>query len=363
MTVLRILTIAAVAAHTLGHAALAQTAGAPMTEVVNTGVRDCRAGQDTTMPIIAWGADGVTIHANGTSLSPGGPLADAGWSLDLKIADDFKAQLEDYLTCESPFLRGTLGMLTAAAPVTEADPRTEQVVIFKHSWSAGDGIVAGPGIAKVGDLAGKRIAIQAYGPHVDFVGRVLADGGLSFDDVTIVWADDLTGDSASTPAALVADGQADAGAMILPDARALTSGGAVGTGAEGSVKGATILFSTQEATAVIGDYIAVRKDYFDANRDAIAEMVNILFQSEEQVRRFMATEGDPQRQALAQILAGDLLGGLPVEEGVFLWQDAVTDGWSGNAQHFGNPKDPRRFEILSNEVSAALRGAGQIERP
>ncbi|MEO0829805.1 MAG: hypothetical protein AAFY03_05030, partial [Pseudomonadota bacterium] len=59
----------------------------------------------------------------------------------------------------------------------------------------------------------------------------------------------------------------------------------------------------------------------------------------------------------------EMLGGLPPEEGVFLWQDAVTDGWSGNAQHFGNPKDPRRFAVLSEEVSAALRGAGQIELP
>jgi hypothetical protein len=236
-------------------------------------------------------------------------------------------------------------------------------VIYKHSWSAGDGIVAGPGIDKVGDLVGKSIAIQAYGPHVDFVGRVLADGGLSFSDVSIVWAQDLTGDSASTPAALLADGKVDAAAMILPDARALTSGGNVGSGAEGSVKGATILFSTLEATAVIGDYISVRKDYFDANRDRIATLVNILFQSEETVRKFMAQDGSNEQQALAKIMADTMLGGLPVEEGVFLWQDAVTDGWSGNARHFGDPKASRRFEVLSNEVSAALRGAGQIERP
>ncbi len=343
---------------------MAQSLGAPMSDVVTTSVQDCRSGTRVDMPIIAWGADGVTLHANGLSYGAGsGPLADAGWDVDLAVADDFKRQLENYVSCASPFLRGTLGMLTAAAPVTENDPRTEQVVIFKHSWSAGDGIVAGPGIAKVGDLVGKRIAIQAYGPHVDFVGRVLADGGVSLSDVDIVWAADLTGDSDSTPAALLADGKADAAAMILPDARALTSGGFVGTGAEGSVQGATILFSTQEATAVIGDYISVRKDYFDSHRDDIARMVNILFQSEETVRRFMATPGDRERDALAALMADTMLGGLPAEEGVFLWQDAVTDGWQGNARHFGDPNDPRRFGVLSAEVSTALRGVGQIERP
>ena len=361
MTFMKTLACAVLSVGVAG-AALAQSIGAPMNEVVDTGVADCRTGTEVSMPLIAWGADGVAIHANGNGFEPGGSLADAGWDVTLTVADDFKRQVEDYMRCASPFLRGTLGMLTAAAPVTEADPRTEQVVFFKHSWSAGDGIVAGPGIRQISDLAGKRIAIQAYGPHVDFVGRILTDGGLSFDDVEIVWTEDLTG-TASTPGEIFATGAADAAAVILPDARALTSGGTVGTGAEGSVEGATILFSTLEATAVVGDYIAVRRDYLDAHRDEIAQMVNILFQSEEQVRRFMARDGDAQQTALATILADELLGGLPTEEGVFLWQDAITDGWSGNARHFADANEPRRFGVLSNEVSAALRGAGQIELP
>ena len=127
-------------------------------------------------------------------------------------------------------------MLMAASPLTEADARTEQVVIYKHSWSAGDGIVAADGIANAADLAGKRIAVQAYGPHIDFVARILDDAGLSVDDVEIVWTADLTGTDDS-PAAVLERGEADAAAVILPDARVLTSGGAVGTGAEGSVRG------------------------------------------------------------------------------------------------------------------------------
>ncbi|MEL6267932.1 MAG: ABC transporter substrate-binding protein, partial [Pseudomonadota bacterium] len=256
-----------------------------LAETVTTGVRDCAPGWDPDMPLIAWGADGVVAHANGGDLSgTGGLLGAAGLSLNLTVEDNFEAQLEAFLTCDTPYLRGTLGMLAAAAPVTEADARTEQVVFFKHSFSAGDGIVGGEGIAQLSDLAGKRIAIQANGPHVDFVGRVLSDGGLSFDDVDIIWTADLTGDG-DTPTAAMADGRADAAAVILPDARFLTSGGTVGTGAEGSIRGATILISTQEAASVIADYIAVRADYFDANRDQIAQMVNILFRAEEEMRR------------------------------------------------------------------------------
>lgn len=335
----------------------------PLAETVTDAVRDCRAGTTTNMPLIAWGADGVTIEANGGALTPdAGAFQEAGWTLTLEPKDDFAAQVSDYLTCESPFLRGTLGMLMAASPVTEADARTEQVVIYKHSWSAGDGIVGADGIRAASDLAGKRIAVQAYGPHIDFVARILDDAGLSVDDVDIVWTADLTGTDDS-PAAVLERGEADAAAVILPDARVLTSGGAVGTGAEGSVRGATILVSTQEATAVIGDFISVRKDYFDANRDAIAGLVNAMFRTEEQVRSFMARDGSPDQARLSAVIADELLGGLPPEEGLFLWRDAISDGWPGNVRHFADPKDPRRYEVLTAEINAALIGADVIERP
>ena len=118
-----------------------------------------------------------------------------------------------------------------------------------------------------------------------------------------------------------------------------------------------------EATAVIGDYIAVRADVFTDNEDQIRAIVAALFAAEEEVRRFMAQDGSPEQTKLAATMADVLLGGLPPEEGVFLWRDAITDGWSGNAKHFADAKDPRRFEVLMEEVSGALRGAKMIERP
>lgn len=338
-------------------------AGRTLAETVTGAARDCGPGWNAEMPLIAWGADGVVAYANGSSLNgDGGLLGDLGLSLNLTVRDDFEAQVEAYMSCETPYLRGTLGMLAAAAPVTQSDPRTEQIIFFKHSFSAGDGIVGGDGIRKIEDLSGKRIAIQANGPHVDFVGRILADGGLSFEDVTVVWTTDLTGDG-DTPSAALSEGRADAAAVILPDARFLTSGGAVGTGAEGSVRGATVLISTQEAASVIGDYIAVRADYFDANRDRIAQMVNLLFRAEEEMRQFMTDENDPRRAQMASLMADAFLGGLPQEEGVFLWQDAITDGWAGNARHFADETEARRFDVLLEEVNIALRGAGRLSAP
>ncbi len=343
-------------------AALAEV-GDRLAEVVTDPVRDCAAGWNPNMPLIAWGADGVVAYANGAALeNAAGPLQSLGLPLSLSVVDSFEAQLASYLSCETPYLRGTLGMLAAAAPVTQFDPRTEQIVFFKHSFSAGDGIVAGAGIDRIADLKGKRIAIQVNGPHVDFVGRILTDGGLSFADVEIVWTSALTGDG-DTPSAALLEGRADAAAVILPDARFLTSDGTVGTGAEGSVKGATILISTREAASVIGDYIAVRADYFDANRADIARMVNALFIAEEEMRQFMADDGDARQAQMAALMADAFLGGLPQEEGVFLWQDAITAGWTGNAKHFSDPNEARRFAVLLEEVNIALRGADRLDVP
>jgi hypothetical protein len=66
--------------------------------------------------------------------------------------------------------------------------------------------------------------------------------------------------------AFAADDKLDAVMAISPDALKLTSNGTVGTGSEGSVKGAHMLLSTKTASRIIADVYAVRKDYFDTHR-------------------------------------------------------------------------------------------------
>lgn len=333
-----------------------------MRAVVKDQAMDCFPSGTVFMNMIVWGADGVTLAANGNAMTTaGGEFRDAGLAVELAVEDDFAEQVRQYLRCTTPFLRGTLGMLLAASEITEADPRTEQVIIHQLSWSAGDAIVAGPGIRRAQDLAGKRIAVQQFGPHLDFVGRVLEDAGLRIDDVKIVWTGDLTGDGDDTPGAALASGRADAAAVISPDARILTGDG-VGTGAEGSVRGATVIFSTREATGAISDVISVRRDYFEANRGDVEAIVRAMLRAEERVRRAMA-KGGPEQAAIAGAMGRELLGGLPPEEGVGLWQDAISAGWAGNAQHFTDKRHPRRYEVLSEEISGILIGAGVLDHP
>ena len=51
--------------------------------VVTEGVRDCRAGAGSNVPLITWGGDMITIHANGNALKTeaGSIFANAGFNL------------------------------------------------------------------------------------------------------------------------------------------------------------------------------------------------------------------------------------------------------------------------------------------
>jgi ABC-type nitrate/sulfonate/bicarbonate transport system substrate-binding protein len=336
--------------------------GTPLGAQVKTSVRDCRTDNKWQVPVITWGADEVTVNANGGLRTQAGTLfAKHGLDITLKREDKFEEQVKSYLTCDSPFLRATLGMAAQAADLTEGDSRTKMVAIYQHSWSAGgDALVARDTIKQPQDLKGKTVVVQRYGPHVDYLMKVLADAGLKPSDVKIKWVKDLTGKSDSTPAeAFRADGSIDAAMMISPDAAVLTSDNTVGTGSEGSVKGAHTLLSTKSANRIITDIYFVRKDFYDANKDKLAEFVKGLLESEEETRAKARTNGGDWGKLMklsAKLLLDDESA---VEDAKGLWGDAETTGRQGNAKFFADFNYPRSFGNVSREVQSMLRDAGQ----
>jgi ABC-type nitrate/sulfonate/bicarbonate transport system substrate-binding protein len=226
------------------------------------------------VPFITWGGDVATFHANGGLMTkPGSIFAKEKLNMKLTPGDDFIAQVKDYLSGKSPFLRGTFRMLGQASEVLGQDPRTKPVVIMQLSWSAGDHIVSRESLKTLNDLKGKKIACQQGGPHVGLLYDSLAAAQLTKDDVTIVWTDDLTGPNGAAEA-FRKDNSIDACCVITPDMFGLTGGfDTVGSGAEGTVKGARILNSTQQMSRSIADVYAVRKDWYDANQDQVKKFV------------------------------------------------------------------------------------------
>jgi ABC-type nitrate/sulfonate/bicarbonate transport system substrate-binding protein len=323
------------------------------------------ASGPTQVPLITWGGDVATVLANGgvANTKPTSIFSKQGLQLRLVREDDFGKQVQAYLSGRSPYLRGTLGMINMAAEVTSRDARTKPVVIHQMTWSAGgDALVVGAGIRSVKDLRGKSIALQAFGPHVDYLAKILADAGLSTKDVNLKWVPDLTG-TANAPAAAMRAKEVDAALVIIPDAMALTSNGAVGTGAEDSVKGVRILLSTKTANRIIADVYAVRSDYLAANRDAVEKFVRGLIQGEEALRALVANKvaQAPDYKAnlsgAAQLLL-DSAQALPDVEGMLADADFVKA--SGNASFFADTKNPRRMEQLNAEIQPALVALGLL---
>lgn len=340
-----------------------------LTDSVAAEVKDCPSAPGVVqVPLITWGGDIATIFANGNAAATasGSPFDQAGIKAKLVREDVFATQLKDYLACRSPFLRGTMGMMQMAAEAAARDPRTKLNVIYQLTWSAGgDALVVKEGVRKPRDLKGKTVAVQAYGPHVEYLARVLKDSGLTIKDVNIKWTKDLTGTGDSTPMASLHLPEVDAAMVIIPDALALTSRGKVGTGAEDSVKGARILLSTKTASRVIGDVYAVRSDFLAGNRPLVEKFVRTLLQAQERLATVVknkATQGAEHSKAFtasAQLLLDSPQAVADVEG---MYADAQFAGWKGNVSFFTDPKFPRGFGVVSADVQLAMQQLGMNKK-
>jgi outer membrane protein OmpA-like peptidoglycan-associated protein/ABC-type nitrate/sulfonate/bicarbonate transport system substrate-binding protein len=340
----------------------------PLDSVVKTPVSDVKAQDKVILPIITWGGDIATIYANGNTdiTSPNSIFGKSGLKFKLVRMDDFKKQIESYMSGESPFLRGTLGMINMALDVISKDPRTKPVIIYQLTWSnGGDCLVVKGGINSVKDLKGATIAAQAYGPHqVDYVDKILKDGGLTKDDVNIIWTKDITG-TEDSPGEIFRRSDVKAAFVISSDASALTSKMTVGTGSDASVKGARALFSTKTASNVIADVYAVRSDYFAAHQKEIQNFVHGLLLAEQELKAIFQTKQarvDDYKKtvtAAAKILldspeaVGDVEG---------LYSDCKYVGFPGNVKWFTDEKWPRNFVNLTDELQSILISGGMLKK-
>ena len=338
----------------------------PLADSVKTAVGAVAAGP-VQVPIITWGGDIATVFANGNSKATAKNSIFGKLGLNLRLAreDVFAKQLEAYLSGRSPYLRGTVGMLNMAADAANRDPRTRPVTIYQLTWSAGgDALVVKQGIKTARDLRGKTVALQAYGPHVDYLAKILADAGLTPKDVTLRWTADLTGSAKSPAAALHATG-IDAALVIIPDALALTSSGTVGTGAEDSVKGARILLSTKTANRIIADVYAVRSDYLQANRAEVEKFVQGLLQGEEALRKLVANKQSraAEFKEVMSAAARELLDSpQAIADTEGMYRDADFPGLAGNAAFFTKADNPRSFAALNKEVQTAFSALGLVAK-
>jgi len=324
-------------------------------------------GKSTQVPLITWGADIRTIYANGNALrtKSGSIFNKLGLDIQLVRDDVFTEQVKKYLRGESPYLRGTLGMINTVSELLNRDKRTRPIVIYQLSESAGgDALVVKAGIKNAWNLKGKTVAVQAYGPHVDYLSKVLTDANLSVTDVKIRWLPDLTGTD-NSPATAFANKNIDAAMVIIPDALALTSGGNVGTGAEQSVKGARILLSTKTANRVIADVYAVRADYFASHKAEVEKFVRGMMRAQNEVESLVADKASRRKAYQSSMrAAADILldSAKAMADAEALYTDAHHINVKGNAKFFTDKHYPRRFAKRNREIQSTLMKLGLLNK-
>jgi len=321
-------------------------------------------------PFITWGGDMATFYANGgLATKPGTIFARQGLNLKLVPGDDFIQQVRDYMTGKSPLLRGTFRMIGQASEVIGSDPRTKGVVVMQMTWSAGDHMVARQHIKTVTDLKGRKIALQTGGPHVGLVDDILKTARVSWDDVTVVWAKDLSGTPDSPAEMFRKDSSIDACCVITPDMIGLTAGlQDTGTGAEGTVKGAQVLVSTAELSRSIADVYVCRKDFYDANRELITKFVAGYLKACEEVielKKQYESKGSEKYMSLLrltqEIYGKDTIPTLE-EDAHGLLCDCTFVGHPGNVAFFTQKKNLHGFEAFQTAALdlAVNRGYARI---
>jgi len=336
----------------------------PLKDVVTIGLKPVQPGV-TNVPLITWGGDVATILADNKGI-----FQNEGLQVKLFNENDFAKQVQGCLDGNSPYLRGTMGMINAAAETFQA-AGTELVIVYQMTWSTGgDCLVVRGGIKKPEDLKGKTVAIQLYGPHMDYAANLLANASIKPSEVTFRWLKELTlpeydtsGTTVDPVSAFAASSDIDAVMCIIPDGLTLTSGGNVGTGAEGSVKGAKILLSTKTASRVIADVYAVRKDYFDANKAKVQSFVHGLMLGEEALRDLVKNKAvDSGTYGKLLTRSADLLLGSPQATGDVeaLLADCTYVGHAGNVAFFTGEGTTRNLAILTNEIQTSYIDMGLV---
>ncbi len=303
------------------------------------------------VPFITWGGDVATFHANGGLRTKAGSLfAEHGLDLQLVPGDNFVEQVRRYLAGKSPFLRGTFHMLGQASEVIGSDPRTKAVIFLQLTWSAGDHMVARSHVKRLDDLRGRKVVLQTGGPHVGMLDDILRTAKLGWNEITVVWTKDLTGDNG--PAALFRkDSSVDACLVISPDMIGLTGGlESRGTGAEGTLKDSHVLISTATMSQSIADVYACRKDFYDAHRALVEKFTAGYLKACEQIEAMKAeyeSGGESREYSSVLALARSIYGSevLPNEEEAHgLISDCTFVHLPGNQKFFLEPGNPVGFE-------------------
>jgi ABC-type nitrate/sulfonate/bicarbonate transport system substrate-binding protein/outer membrane protein OmpA-like peptidoglycan-associated protein len=340
----------------------------PLTQVISGGSGSVGTSGTINLPLITWGGDVATIYTLDSDL-----FKSEGLEVSLFLENNFPKQVEACLQGRTPYLRGTMGMINAASEVFKKKG-LDLVVVCQLTWSTGgDALVGRKNVNSPQDLKNKTVALQLYGPHMDYLANILRSANVPFKSVNFKWFKELTlptydprGKVVDPVSAFLEDSSIDAVMCIIPDAMNLTSGGEEGTGAAGSVKGAKIILSTKTASRVIADVYAVRSDYYSKAKSKVQSFVKALMKGQEKFEDLLARKSQNQSEYKKLMShAADLLLGAPqaTPDVEALLGDCQFVGYDGNVGFFTGRGTTRTLKNLTNEIQSSFISLGLLSSP
>jgi len=326
-------------------------------------VESCQRQDTLRVPVRANPADIPIVHGTGALFVDEFTKDDALFSgsdyanIEVTRTASADAQLEAYLTCTSPFLRGSQTELSYLAPVTEANQATRQVPIYLYGFSQGFDVLVGRTGQKstaIEYLSGKTIAtdIRTFGFLTHTLAQARERAGPEWQEPQIVFA-------ANPAEAFAKDQGIDAAVVTSLEADALTAGPeGIGTGSEGSVEGAGVILSTRTASRVLPEVLVVRSDYLQNNQEQVANLVRSLIKVQEVAEEDIAKR-NVDWQKVAEFFLGNSALAYEANARFFaLFQRARNQQqiqWSTEGTPYG-------WREVNNRVQTALLGQDLIDQ-
>jgi outer membrane protein OmpA-like peptidoglycan-associated protein len=333
----------------------------PLSQAVSGSFQAFKATGEISLPVITWGGDVPVIYGVNEGI-----FTSEGLTVKLFCENNFVNQINGVISGNTPYIRGTLGMINAAADALREQGQ-ELTVFYQHTFSTGgDVMVVRPHIKKISDI--KVVLLQLYGPHMDYVANIFKNAGVPLSHVKFRYLRELTLPTYNTNGKIVdpvsafqADPTADAVMCISPDAATLTSGGKVGTGSEGSVKGARQLVSTKTASKIIVDTYTVVTSYYNAHQEEVQKLTHALLKSQELFLLLQKNKGF-QLSKYQQVLARSAKILLDSDKGAdvegLISGDCEFVGYAGNVAFFTGKSTTRTFKTIVNEIQTSFISMG-----
>ncbi|HEY9648976.1 MAG TPA: ABC transporter substrate-binding protein [Chroococcidiopsis sp.] len=322
-----------------------------------------------TLWLLAGAAGGVTLHAckpsaqtpsdgaasgQSSSVAPAATSASLGVTTWIGNAAIYIAQskgfftetglaldLKTFASVAEGFPAFTAGQLQAIAPVTSeavtlaANGVDYRIVAVTDTSVGADGILARGSVASVADFKGRKIAVQEGGVGHFFLLQVLAEAGLTGNDV------ELLNIAPDASAAAYEAGNVDVAYSYSPFIEKANKAQPDGR----------IIYDTSKMPTAIADVIAFRNDVITDNPAAVQAFINGMFKGVE----FLKSNAD---EALA--IASEPLGVKPEELAEQLKGVQLPD-LATNLKMVGDPQSDLYLKKPMDALAQFLKDQKQID--